>query len=163
MSVKITKDRVGPLLANIERLTRSQVLIGIPAVNAGRDDDGEDGINNASLGYIHEYGAPEANIPPRPFLVPGVQNAEEAVAKALRRGAMQALEGKGDAADVALGSAGTLAEAAVRQKITDGPFAALAPKTLAARKARGVTRTNPLIDTGKLRDNITYVIRRRGE
>lgn len=50
-----------------------EVLIGIPMSTTERPD-GE--ITNAELGYIHEYGAPEANIPARPFLIPGVESVK---------------------------------------------------------------------------------------
>lgn len=146
--------------AAISTLTKSRVLVGIPAENAGRDDEP---ITNAAIGYIQEYGAPEANIPPRPFLVPGVEDAKEGVVEAFRGGAQRATSGDASAADKALGRAGTIAEAAVRRKITNGPFVPLSEATLKQRAARGVTRTKPLIDTGKLRDSISYVIRKAKE
>ncbi len=160
MSVKVTKDTVAKMEAAIRALTKSRVLVGIPAENAGRDNEP---ITNAEIGYIQEFGAPEANIPPRAFLVPGIEDAREGVTNAFRDGGKRATSGDIDAAAKALGRAGTIAEAAVRRKITNGPFQALSEATLKKRRARGVTREKPLIDTGKLRDSITYVIRKADE
>jgi hypothetical protein len=38
----------------------------------------------------------------------------------------------------------------------------LAERTLAARKARGRTGEKPLIDTGQLRNAVTFVVQARG-
>ena len=75
----------------------------------------------------------------------------------------RALKGDADAGDKALHSAGLIAQNAVRNKITEGPFVPLAPMTLAKRKARGRTGEKPLIDSGAYRNAQTYVIRPKGE
>ena len=56
---------------------------------------------------------------------------------------------------------------AIKAKITDGPFEPLKPSTIAARKSKRKSRSNadikPLIDTGALRNSISYVIRDEGK
>lgn len=152
-----TKDQMADVLKSIQSLVKEQTLVGIPDSNAARK---EGPINNAALGYINEFGSPANNIPARPFLIPGVEAAEPAVLKQLKRGAEGALDGRLDAADKALHSAGILAVNAVRGKINEGVPPPLADSTLAARRRRGRTGTKPLIDTGQLRNAITYVLRK---
>ena len=77
MSVKVTKDNTDALVKAVRSLTSKEWLIGIPATK-GVDRQKEEGeklpLNNALLGYIHEFGEPDRNIPPRPVLVPGVES-----------------------------------------------------------------------------------------
>lgn len=156
----IVKDKSFAVAASIKALANQQVLVGVPSSTAGRTDVP---ITNAVIGYIMENGSPSQNIPARPFLVPGVRNAMAEVRKRLRAAATTALSGNPGAVDRALHAVGLVAVNAVRKKITDGPFAPLAPSTLAQRQARGRTGDRPLIDTGQLRQSITYVIRKRGK
>lgn len=159
MTVTITKDGVPGLLAGIRTLTQSRVLVGVPDEKADRAGDGEP-VTNAGLAYIHDNGAPGANIPARPFMRPGIDNAKDKIVGAMKSGAKNALDGKPDAAETALKKVGLIAQASIRAKITDGPFVPLAPRTIAERKRRGRTGDmKPLIDTGKMRESITYVIR----
>jgi phage gpG-like protein len=161
-NVKMTYDAVPRIQAAMRALGRSRVLVGIPAENGGRTPEPGSGeiINNAALGYIHENGSPAANIPARPFLVPGIVEAQEQIADTLESSVrkMVSAEGSRESMAKALHSVGLVAVSAVRRKLTDGPFAPLAPRTLAKRKARGVKRTKPLIDTGQMRNSITYVV-----
>lgn len=153
--VFVTRDRVKQVLAGISSLGKSDVLVGIPGENATRDAP----ITNAALGYIHEFGAPEANIPARPHLVPGVQDAKEQVTARFKHAAKSAFMGRPAEVDRALNAAGIIATSSVKRKITSGPFLPLAPSTLAARRRRGRTGAKPLIDTGQYRNSITYVLR----
>lgn len=157
--MKITTDNVAKVLASIQELAGKQVLVGIPATKAERED-GEP-INNAQLGYIHEYGAPASNIPARPFLIPGVAHAQESINNHLQKAAKAAMNGNDEKVDVELNATGLIAQAGARNEINNGAFEALSAKTLAVRRKRGRTGDKPLIDTGQLRNSITYVIRKK--
>lgn len=160
----VTQDRVDAMMASVQALVQKELLVGIPASTAARDPEaGEPPIDNATLGYIHEFGAPAANIPARPFLIPGIQSATDRIGKRLQRAAEAAMDGDGDEVDAQYDAAGIIAQNAVRRRITDGPFVPLKPATLAARKRRKPPRTGekPLLDTGQLRRSITYVVRTR--
>lgn len=165
-------DRVDEVIANIKTLTDVQVMVGIPATRNSRKGEP---ITNAALGYLHEHGSPVRNLPARPFLVPGVQNAQDKIASRLGKATVAAVEGKRDVMFRQLNSAGMEAMNSVRRKITEGPFAPLAPSTMRERlrKLYGTTALTqdqidqgfkdirPLIDTGQLRRSVTYVIRNR--
>lgn len=159
--VTIIVDRVKELKDSINSLASQRVFVGIPAAKAGREETEGKPINNATLGYIHEFGAPEANIPARPFLIPGVKNAQKETVVRLRQAGKAALEGRKADVDKALNAAGLGAQNSVRRKITEGPFVPLKPATLAARRRKGRKGTKPLIDTTQLRSAISYVIGKR--
>lgn len=158
MTVTITKDRVADVLKQVKALTAQEVLVGVPAENAGRNDG--DAINNAEIGYVQEFGAPERNIPARPFLLPGVEEAMPKIIDRMKAGGAKALSGDPGAASKTLNAVGLMAQNAVRAKINEGIPPPLSPRTLADRRARGRTGEKPLIDTGQLRNSVTYVVRK---
>lgn len=157
--VKMVRDDVAKIMRDIKKLTELDVLVGIPSDKTDREDGSP--MNNAILGYIHEYGAPAAGIPARPFLIPGVQNAQPKVIKHLEAAAKAALEQKPDDVDVFLHRAGGVATNEAKAVINAGVKPDLKDATLAARRRRGRTGEVPLIDIGKLRNSITYVVRKK--
>lgn len=152
----IVKDNYKKVMNTIFKLPTKDVLVGIPA-DKGQRKGGD--LSNAVLGYIHENGAPEVNIPARPFLLPGVRDACEQITKLFKTGGQAALKGDEEGMNKALHAAGLVAMSSVQRRITNGPFLPLKPSTLRARQRRGRTGTKPLIDTGQLRRSITYVVR----
>lgn len=152
----VTRDEVQNVIKNIEAMTGKRLLVGIPGDQAGRRDGA---INNAALGYIHENGSPARNIPPRPFLVPGVEQAAPRAIQTLQRYAAQGLEDP-TAVDKGLNAAGLIAQATVKARITNSVgFAPLSEKTLAQRRRGGAQGQKPLIRTGQLLNSITYVVK----
>lgn len=175
--VTITKDSVKEVLKTIRDLTNKRVLVGIPE-SADARPEGKAG--NALIGYVQENGCPELNIPARPFLVPGVQNATEESTRILKRAGVAALQGDGSEVDNRLNQVGLMCAASVKDKMDTGPFKPLADSTLEARVRKGggsqvgakeelesrregnppgTDLAQPLIDTGNLQNSITYVIR----
>lgn len=183
--VRVTKDNTKAFLKGIQALATQRAYAGVPATTAGRKEEGQ-AINNAELMYIHENGAPEANIPARPVVVPAIKSAQPAITQALTLAAKAGANGDVAGVDKGLNAAGIIAQDAMRKKITTGPFAPLSPKTIAARaakrgtkrrkgeqeyldlvkggmapaKAQAAANIKPLIDTGQLRRALTYVIRK---
>jgi phage gpG-like protein len=159
----VLTDRTREVLTGMRELAATKVMVGVPEDKNERTG-GEPGqpVNNAALGFIHEFGAPEANIPARPFLIPGLRKSRDQWLPRMREAAKAAMEGKPASVTANLSAAGTTAQSAVRAFITAGQgFAPLAAATLAARRRKGRTGTKPLIDTGQLRRAITYVLRRK--
>jgi len=183
----LTITEVANGLANIreaiEALTEQDVLVGIPEDKAARQAAGDTGITNAALGYIHEYGVPEHNLPARGFLYPGIEDAQPPAVEILAETAELALTGDTGAVENGLNKIGILGQNAVRAKFVSNDWPPLAESTLdyhplrkddsgqvmtdhkgqplrkKSRRERG--RVNPLIDTQQLRKSITYVIRKR--
>lgn len=165
MALKVTIDRVGDILKGLQALEGQRVLVGIPANETERKPD-EDGskppINNAALGYIHEHGAPEVNIPARPHLIPTITEHKDYVAEQYRLAAVDAMEGRADRVERRLHAMGMKVSMAVRRRIIDGEFEPLAEATLAARKRAGFKGEKPLNRTGQMRNSYTYAVRKRG-
>ncbi|MFJ7312524.1 hypothetical protein ACIQVE_07085 [Pseudomonas sp. NPDC098747] len=159
MKPVVVQDHTAKVLEAIEALTKQQVLIGIPSSKAERKE-GEP-INNAQLGYIHEFGAPAANIPARPFLIPGVELGKESIENHMKKAAKAALSSDKAKVENELHAAGLVGQAGARYQINSGDHAPLAEGTLSARRKRGRTGEKPLIDTGQLRNSITYVVRKK--
>jgi hypothetical protein len=170
-------------MKRLEKLSSQKVCVGVPAEDAERE--GSD-VSNADLVYIHTHGVRppaeraemQANInkgvkysaamqmyirehgsfayqvPPRPIIEPAIENSKEQIGKLLGFAAKQAAD-NGDTT-AALEDVGTYASGKVKAWFTDAKngWAPNAPSTI---KRKGSAQ--PLIDTGTLRDSITFVVR----
>lgn len=170
-------DKVAQVVKGINDLVRRDVLVGIPDSAAERRDEDAEQVNNAALGYIHEFGSPARNIPARAFLIPGVRNAQDKTAARLKKAADAALDGQLSQVDSQLHAAGLVASREVKTRINSGDFVPLSDATLKARARKGrkgaraelerraageapsTDLAKPLIDSGQLRNAITYVVR----
>lgn len=167
--IVVTLDNTAKLAENIQKLSEFRVLVGIPEDKDPRP--APDTIGNAALGYIHEHGSPIRNIPPRPWLVPGVLASRDAWQKQMERAgeAATGLMWDPGAVEKALMAAGQAAVNGVRNRIRAGIPPPLKPATIAARrrrskgskyrrKAKSASDTTPLYDTGNLVKAITSVV-----
>lgn len=179
-SVILKIDKAGSVVEQIKQMAGAQVLVGIPQGKTERKpEEGEHGpMTNATLGYIHEFGSPAANIPARPFLIPGIKDAKKQITERLEKALQQALAGDSQGADRQLSAVGLVAQNSVKAKISEGDFEPLSDATLRARAARGRKgakaelasraagnppnneNARPLIDTGQLRASIAFVVRK---
>lgn len=182
----IVEDNLDALLQGLQNITGKQVWVGVPESRADRSDDAP--INNATIGYLMEVGMPEHNVPARPFLVPGVNAAMPDVIPLLEQAYTSALEGKPEKADALLRIAGQTAADRVKDVIQTNIPPPLAPTTIANRyrqrgnkhrranekkylkmisakggwynpaEAQDATGIIALVNTGQLRNSITYVV-----
>jgi hypothetical protein len=126
--------------------------VGIPAQHTERKDEssGEE-LNNAQLMAIHEYGAPEHHIPER-----SIFRYTFAKEKAFHDDARKLAKKVGEEAitpTMAVNLLGAKARDELRQSFTDGHLTPNAPSTIRQKKS-----SRPLIDTGQLRQSITWVV-----
>lgn len=98
------------------------------------------------VGYNNEFGVPDKNIPPRPFLVPG---AEQSFNKAARQAILAIANGEGE--EIALEKAAQVIKQGIQRYITALQTPPNAPLTIMLKGS-----SNPLIDTGKMRRSISY-------
>lgn len=155
--MQVTVDITARVMVNIRELPSEKLLVGIPAEENARGEE----IGNAALGFIHENGSPARNIPPRPFLVPGMKDAEPQAVAMLEKPAADALTKGKDALAKGYERAGLVCQAAVKKRIVSQEgFAPLSTRTIAARQRKGYKGTKALIRTGQLLNSITYVIRK---
>jgi hypothetical protein len=157
--VTTSVDNTKQLKLAMATLRKRMVVVGYPEDKSVNREGG--GITNAALAYIHDRGSPANNIPPRPFLQPGVDAAALSIQKRLARGAKAALDGDAGGVDKGLNEAGLTAQAGVRGYLTTGPLTPLKPGTIKARRRKGFMGTRPLIVTGQLRNAINYSLRNR--
>jgi hypothetical protein len=144
-SVSVTvksPERLKALQASLKALADRRVLVGFPRATNKRE--GNEPINNAELGYIHNYGAPEAHIPQREFMRPGFQavlseviDLYKSAAKAACRNESVVMSGASFAElDKYLHRIGLRLQASIKQTIRAGLSPELAAATVAARIAR---------------------------
>lgn len=146
---------MGPITRAVTALTKKRLLVGIPGDAPARPaEPGQKGTppSNALLGYTLETGAPDRNLPARPFLVPGVENAKPDIERGMHRAAVAAFSGNAEGIETGFRQAGFAAENAVKQKMLDGPFAPLSARTIEQRARRRNPETGKLKQDGRSKD-----------
>jgi len=147
--LKRTKDWAD----NMARARRSVVAVGLPAEEVGGKVYG-DGMSVISVGAIHEYGA--GNNPRRSFLRAPFTSKRDELTAAIARQFRDVAE-NGKSADKALGLIGTIAMDISKGAFTSRGYGEWPDLSQATITAKGSSQ--PLIDTGTLRNSITYVVR----
>jgi hypothetical protein len=108
-------------------------------------------LSLAALGAIHEFGT--SRIPPRPFLATGVAVGRDRIREVSKAALLGIVRGKRSIAE-GLAFVGMAAVASIQKVIADGGyFIALSQQTIDQKGS-----SKPLIDTGQLRQSITYVV-----
>lgn len=153
LKVKDNVKELFNLASGFSFLGKMDVLVGIP--QEANADHG--GVTNADLLYIHTNGSPARGIPARPTIQPAVH--EPAVRARLqgmfRNAFLMAITGNRAGAQRVYSQIGMIGANAAKAK-----FGAVGPPLKAATiKAKGSSA--PLIDTGALRNAVTYVVRKK--
>jgi hypothetical protein len=172
------------IMADIGNL---EVHVGIPEEEASR---GDEGINNAELAYSHthgiragemrkdmqpdmdagkayskayemyvqSHGSPLWHSPPRPIIEPAIEKHKDAIADKLKPALRATLSGDAQGARDGLERVGMFAANKVKAFFTDpeNGWPENSPSTV---KAKGSDR--PLVDTGALRQAVTYVVKEK--
>jgi len=180
---------VDGLMERLKKLSSQKVAVGVPADknDAGRSADGTDDITNSDLVYIHMHGVrprevrqamqPDIDkgikysvarqmyiqahgsfveqVPARPIIEPAIESSKAGIAKRLGAAASAAMNGEDT--EKPLMDAGLYAQSKVKSYFLHNNWAPNSPKTI---KRKGSDK--PLIDTGALRNSITFVIRGDG-
>lgn len=109
----------------------------------------------------NEFGTDQAGpnrniiIPERSFLRAGVDENKRELKQFAKKKAFDVLTGK-ISKKVALSQLGLLAQSKVQKRIASGPFVPNAPSTI---RIKGSSR--PLVNTGRLRQSITFEVGRK--
>lgn len=181
LSVNVVADMTLEFLKALKELKAKEVLAGFPEgeKEERKDADGNPTpITNAALGYVHDKGQPELNIPARPFMEPGVESRLGPITDRMKDVGVAVLDGDSQRADQGLHAAGLEAKLGIQNKILDGPFEPLAESTLKARARHGskgaqeeldrreagedpgVESARPLNVTGQMRNAVNYVVKK---
>lgn len=132
---------------------RTRLAVGWPAGSAGVGVAYPDGTQVAEVAMENQYGSVSKNIPARPFMSEGIVEAAKVTRPIIERLAPKIAQGKVTPAQI-LEHCGAPAVGAVQEKITDGDWVPNAPLTV---RLKGSSK--PLIDTGLMRQSITYLVR----
>lgn len=157
MSVNIkalqqAKRAIRSKLEQYAKVSQKTVTVGIHS-DAGEHHDS--GMTNAQLGALLNYGNPNnklygnpAPIPPRPWLIPGVQSGKQDIVDTIAHGIANDLP-----LDQVLEQVGAFAAGAVQQYMVD---LRTPPNTAYTIEQKG--SDNPLVDTGALVQSVTYKV-----
>lgn len=145
-------------LAKDELMRELKKIRGDQFVTVGIHEDAgqhEGGISNAQLGALLNYGnetntlyGNPAPIPPRPWLVPGVESGTQDIVDTIAHG----IENDTPVGQI-MEQVGAFAAGAVQQYMTDLKDPPNSPYTIGQKGS-----SNPLIDTGALRASVTYKV-----
>lgn len=138
-----------------------RVKVGVLAEKGGNSTHADSQMTLVEIAATHEFGSSDGHIPERSFIrstlyVRSAKQLEEKITAA----AKLVIDGKLDAGK-ALALLGTFAASEIKNTITmneadaygEYPYPPLADSTIAAKGS-----SVPLIDTGQLKNSITYVV-----
>ena len=186
---KLTKtlDKLADVTKALQVVQNMDVLVGIRQEQSSRS---KGGVTNAELGYILSTGVqssstrqdintriqagstysdavaayiaangdPILNIPPRPFLEPSIDAEKEKIAVQQTKVLTAALNGKVSQARTEATKLGLLGQNIVKSWFTD-PRNNWTPNAPSTIKRKGSDK--PLIDTGALRNSISYAVKEK--
>lgn len=116
----------------------------------------DNGPSVAYVAAIHEFGAPAAKIPARPFIIPTVKAKKESWVNTIKKSIPRVVHGQATAFDV-LDLVGIQAAADIQdgiKKVTSPP---LSPITIARKGS-----AKPLIDTGLMLASVSNAVNKSG-
>lgn len=185
LSIKSKREIISKL---IKRVTSVEVLVGIPSTKTHRQND-VGGITNAELLYIHthgiratsmrnemqsnldngepysaayalyvqSHGSPLWHSPPRPVLEPAIENNKDTIANMLKEAIKCYLHRGGDMRGFRL--TGNYA-VGICKGWFENPQNGWPPNSIKTIEKKNSDL--PLVDTGALRQSITYVLKDGG-
>lgn len=154
MSVVIRQKDPGWLKRLLQRYRNDSVLaIGYPASETGGIAY-PDGTPVVLVAAVNNFGSSSRGIPARPFMSEGAEPAIAATAP-IAEALIPALNAGKATVENILGEMGPFAEAAFKEKITQGPWEPNSEQTIAEKGS-----SKPLLDTGLLRNSLTHVVRK---
>jgi len=145
-------ENTGAYLKNLEKAKRGYVAVGLPSEEVGGTVYG-DGQTVAQVGAQHEYGA---GVPRRSFLRTPFDIKKDDLDRAIAK-QFEDVFNRGKKAEQALGLIGTVAVNIVKGAFLTRGYGEWLDITDDTKEAKGSSQV--LIDTGTLRNSITYAVR----
>lgn len=152
MSTIITRTDAGALariVANVRSMGLNKVEVGLPS--GGQHNDTS--LSMHELGMVHEYGSPTRNIPARPFIAPPIKDNVEKYKRMMRDQALKLIFRRTTLHN-ALSLVGEAGKADIQKYMLSANFAPLSAATIERKGS-----SKPLIDTGQMRNAITYEVK----
>lgn len=186
MSINVTSSGLGldKIKADMAKLMKTDVYVGIPQENASRQGDQ---VNNAELAFIHTNGArsssmrkemqPNLNsgmpysqahqlyvkehgselwqIPPRPIIEPVIKKNKDLIGDYMKKAGQLILSGDPESGKSKLEELGLRMATKVKENFVS-PENGWAANAPSTIAAKGSDK--PLIDTGSLMNSISYIV-----
>ena len=143
-------QRIGQKIKAMQDRLRSNsgVYVGIPS-GAGQY---EDGTPLAVIGAVHEFGSANGHIPERSFLRVPLRSNQAIFGKIMGNGLRDVVDGTSSMRSL-MDQIGARAAAVSQEAIAAGISPPNSPSTV---KSKG--SSTPLVDTGRLRQSITWAV-----
>lgn len=129
-------------------MTKLEVAVGYQQGEAS-----EDGVDMVDIALFNELGT--VHSPSRPFIRDSLNNNKDKISQFMQSAAKGIVNGK--SAEDVLKKIGTFQKGLIQKEISSGNFVPNSPATI--RKKGSST---PLIDTGRMRQSVNFVVRERG-
>lgn len=160
---KPAKNNFKDIKKDIEKFKKSVVKVGLPA---GKSGSYEDGTTIIQVGIIHEFGSPARGIPQRSFLRAPMKMNKDKIKRLIFKEYNKVVDGKTNV-NTALNALGAYGESLSVASFRKNDWKPNAPITVEggwmskggkAFKVKGKGSNTPLVDTGQLRQAITYIV-----
>lgn len=148
--IKISVKDANKASAELQKALKQMFNNEFVTVGIHEDENarGDGDINNATLGAIQHFGTMDGHIPARPWLDVGVAQSTKEYLQIIIDGVQDGLTMRQIHEQL-----GLVAQASVQQYMVD---LRTPPNTASTVAQKG--SSNPLIDTGELRQSVTYKI-----
>ncbi len=141
-------------IKNLKKLKNYKLTVG------WFDATYENGTPVEQVAMIHEFGAPERNIPPRPFMRPAKMEHEQEWKDQLAKAMKKVHTGRVNQED-ALEELGDTIVKDIKQAIMNVTFPPLKADTIKNRRRKGNYSEKPLIDTKRMFDTLKFEVKRK--
>lgn len=148
------KDGMTPegerIFRELDKLGKMVVKVGFQHGEAAE----ENGADVCDVAAFNELGT--ENIKPRPFMKMSIEDNEDELSAFMTRLVQEVIKGK--SAEQALKEIGVKEKALMQETIVNGSFE---PNMESTIRRKGSDK--PLIDTGRMRQSVNYVIKEKGK
>lgn len=151
----VRKSNSKKVLKNLKNIQNATLQVG------WFDAKYEDGTPVSLVAMVQEFGAPEKNIPPRPFMRPAKMEHAQEWKDQFAKAAKNLHKGRKTQEDI-LNELGDQIISDIRQAIMDVNFPPLEEQTLKARRRKGNYSEKPLIDTKRMFDTLDKKVEMKG-
>jgi hypothetical protein len=147
---KFTRKKTNGGVEGLVKRVKTPGTVDVGIIDAGTHVDGD--LTVASIGFIHEFGTED--IPERSFMRSTLREKKKEIITLQKQLLRKIVNGSSNTVK-ALGLLGEVMADFISQKITTLKTPPNAPGTIIAKGS-----SNPLVDTGQLRNSITYEVNR---
>jgi hypothetical protein len=152
-SIRILRDdhsRLDKILNEVQKFKVNHVAVGVFEGTQRRGTGQSRAIMMAMIAAVQEYGSPKRGIPERSYIRKWVSSHKEEIVRFIKKLLGEVEDGK-MTADQALKKLGAFGVAGIRKQIRETKDPPLKAATIAKKGS-----SQPLIDTGQLRNSFQY-------